>query len=216
MKINKDKAMIKGALFLSAAAFTIALIKRRPENPVIAKYKADLKDRFERDRAYADDQYWRFKTAKENETKQAESKAKEARANADKAKAEADKAKAEAAKAKADLASKIDLSELDAEIEELKKTNVEYHKIKDSVLSEVEAAMITADALKEKIELEEATKRYMFEAATDTISDIIDSKKDRIDDVNKKNEKLVEQINDLKKELEIARIKIAVFEASNK
>lgn len=220
MKINKNDAMITGALLLSVAALAIAVIKRRPEDPEVAKYKADLKDRFDRDRearkdrferdkAYADDQYWRFKTAKENDTKQAEAKAKEAKAYADKAKAEADKAKAE-------LASKIDLSELDAEIEELKKINVEHHEIKDSVLSEIEAAAITAEALRERAEIAEATKRYMFETATDAISDIIDSKKDRIDDINDKNEKLVEQINELKKELEIARIKIAVFEASNK
>lgn len=110
------------------------------------------------------------------------------------------KAVSEATKAKVDLASKLDLSDIEKSIKDMQVVNKELNSIKEKVLNDVELAEYAKERREELIEL-----------AVSGVKDVIDDKIDEFNKIKKHNNSIIDDINNLKEELEKLGLDVAIF-----
>lgn len=106
----------------------------------------------------------------------------------------------EATKAKVDLAMKLDLSDIEASIKDMQVVNKELKTIKEKVISDVELAEYAKERREELIEL-----------AVSGVREVLDDKIEEFNKIKRQNNSLVDDINNLKEELEKLGSEFAIF-----
>lgn len=106
----------------------------------------------------------------------------------------------EATKAKVDLAMKLDLSDIEASIKDMQVVNKELKTIKEKVISDVELAEYAKERREELIEL-----------AVSGVREVLDDKIEEFNKIKRQNNSLVDDINNLKEELETLGSEFAIF-----